>query len=174
MIHVVKAELALKFLPHLQPRPGMILRGAGGHRLQHFGTVRVHMVMGDHRFVLTAEVADVRHNLLSVAKLEDHGHQLTFVKGGSRISRGSWAITLDREHAVRDHDLYKVHAVVRYVELVASDVDRSPLVQPVVAEDALEPVQNDATLEMPLGVGDAAELVLEASPQRNPCARCPA
>ena len=105
MTHVVRADMARRVLGKLTPQSGIILRGAGGHRLNYFGTAEVILEMGGQRFSLRAEVADVRHNLLSVPKLEDMNYDVVFKRDVSHISKSGWRVRVHRHNL-----LYQVEA----------------------------------------------------------------
>ena len=48
------------------------------------------MKVNNKMFRMRAEVADVKHNLLSVGRLEEHGYGVLFLQDQSKIMREDW------------------------------------------------------------------------------------
>ena len=89
-MHVLRVTTSQRYLGPLKPRQEVDLRGAGGHQLQYYGTVELLMKVSNKMFRMRAEVADVKHNLLSVERLEAHGYGVLFRQDQSRIMREDW------------------------------------------------------------------------------------
>ena len=114
MTHVMRADVATQFLGELQPQRGVDLRGAGGHRLQYYGTAEIVLYMNGQKFKMNVEIADIKHNLLSVPKLQDHNYNVEFTRGSGRLSRGTWSTDIERRS-----NLYQVEGHITEVHMLA-------------------------------------------------------
>ena len=95
-MHVLCLGIVQRYLGPLKPRSEIDLRGAGGHQLQYYGTVELFMKVNNKIFRMRAEIADVKHNLLSVGRLEEHGYGVLFLQDQSRITREDWQAEITR------------------------------------------------------------------------------
>ncbi len=64
--------------------------------MMYYGSMEIILSLNGRRFCLFAEVADVRHSLLSVSRLEEHGHDVLFRRGESAMSRADWRVNIHR------------------------------------------------------------------------------
>ena len=113
--HVVRFVVAELFLGTLRPSCDIEFRGAGGHQLDFYDTVEILMIMNNRKFILRAEIADVKRNLLSVSKLEDHDYAVLFSLKDSRVQREDWHAKIHRNQA-----LYQIEGDIVAMRLVSS------------------------------------------------------
>ena len=83
MINVVPVDLVKKFgvQPYLSRT--LLIKGAGGAKLAHFGRVIITLNVGEHSTKFCAEVAAVHRPLLSVGALLNFGTILKLEKNDS-------------------------------------------------------------------------------------------
>ena len=90
-MHVLRVATAQRYLGPMKPRQEVDLRGAGGHQLQYYGTVELLMKVSNKMLRMRAEVADVKHNLLSAGRLEQHGYGIFVLAGPEQDHEGGLA-----------------------------------------------------------------------------------
>ena len=71
MTNVVPVEVLQGFGLDIKPKAGMIIRGADGGAITHFGTVRMTIEAGPYLLRVITEVAGVRRAILSVHALNE-------------------------------------------------------------------------------------------------------
>ncbi len=65
------------------------------------------MKLNNKMFRMRAEVADVKHNLLSVGRLEEHGYGVLFIQDQSKGMREDWQAEITRQE-----DLYQLRGEI--------------------------------------------------------------
>ena len=122
--HVVRVAVAELFLGALKPSRAIELRGAGGHQLDLCGSVEILVIMNGRKFLLRAEIADVKRNLLSVSRLEDHGYAVLFNQKQSQILREDWHTKIYRKK-----NLYQIEGDILAMRLVSSTGGQDEIMQ---------------------------------------------
>ena len=102
----------------------LMMKGAGGERLEHYGQVRVDLEIGRETFKIVFEVAKVRRGLLSVASMVDAGYDVQF---GRRPGATQGGMFLPFE---RQGGLYTLRGVPRGVRALLEPGPRTVRVMP--------------------------------------------
>ena len=91
-VHIIPFKWVTKFMKWIKG-PTLIMRGAGGEQLKHYGRVEVLLQVGTRLFRLYLEVVDVRRALLSVSAMSDNGWEVDFGHGRrtSDMGRATWS-----------------------------------------------------------------------------------
>jgi len=94
-VHALSADVLRPWLPLAKvSSPKLVLRGAGDNQLKSIGRVQVRMDVASRTLGLRAEVAEIKHCILSMACLQDTGWSARFGDDGCELRRGTFCIPL--------------------------------------------------------------------------------
>ena len=98
-VHVIPFKWVNKLMKWVRG-PEMIMRGAGGEFLKHYGRVEVLLEVDGRLVRVHLEVADARRALLSVSAMVDAGWQVNFDNQHPMIMNGEKSVTLTRKRGL--------------------------------------------------------------------------
>ena len=137
-VHIIPFRWVRKTMKWVRG-PDMVMRGAGGEQLRHYGRVEVLLEIKNKLVKLYLEVVDARRALLSVSAMLDAGWQVGFAGELSTITCQQNSIEL-----VRRGGLYLLEGKVRDARELRRDQMPEVLVMPVETESALPMLAEDA------------------------------
>ena len=173
-VHVLSVDVLRPWLSVAKvTNSGSVLRGASGDQLKSLGGVQVRLDVASRTIALEAEVAEIKHCVLSVACLQRTGWSARFGDEGCELRRDTFGIPLRRRG-----NLYVLEAKLK--QLLC---DEAPAVMPV-GQEVVEGEQREGVVdedvpaprEIPLPSAPSAterqQHELTHLPPRTRCASC--